>query len=141
MNLKWKHSKTFVVLFTFSKNVHKTNSTKQVSWEFSKILMSSIFRTPLDSCSCEELYKKITGRLFLICLTTLPVGIFLLKVNNRNSRTRCEICSKLTPCSSVSFVNSEQVNAQWARSTEALLKPCQTALMELFAKLVNYRNT
>ena len=24
-----------------------------------------------------------------------PVGIFLLKVNNRN-RTRCEICSKLT---------------------------------------------
>ena len=25
-----------------------------------------------------------------------PVGIYLLKVNNRNSRTRCEICSKLT---------------------------------------------
>ena len=25
-----------------------------------------------------------------------PVGIYLLKVNNRNTRTRCEICSKLT---------------------------------------------
>ena len=25
-----------------------------------------------------------------------PVGIYLLKVNNRNSRKRCEICSKLT---------------------------------------------
>ena len=25
-----------------------------------------------------------------------PAGIYLLKVNNRNSRTRCEICSKLT---------------------------------------------
>ena len=25
-----------------------------------------------------------------------PVGIFLLKVSNRNTRTRCEICSKLT---------------------------------------------
>ena len=25
-----------------------------------------------------------------------PVGIHLLKVNNKNSRTRCEICSKLT---------------------------------------------
>ena len=25
-----------------------------------------------------------------------PVGIYLLKVNNRNSRTRCEVCSKLT---------------------------------------------
>ena len=24
------------------------------------------------------------------------VGIYLLKVNNRNTRTRCEICSKLT---------------------------------------------
>ena len=27
---------------------------------------------------------------------TSPVGIYLLKVNNRNTRTRCEICSKLT---------------------------------------------
>ena len=25
-----------------------------------------------------------------------PGGIYLLKVNNRNTRTRCEICSKLT---------------------------------------------
>ena len=26
----------------------------------------------------------------------LPAGIYLLKVNNRNTRTRREICSKLT---------------------------------------------
>ena len=25
-----------------------------------------------------------------------PASIFLVKVNNRNTRTRCEICSKLT---------------------------------------------
>ena len=25
-----------------------------------------------------------------------PVGIYLLKVNNRDTKTRCEICSKLT---------------------------------------------
>ena len=25
-----------------------------------------------------------------------PAGIYLLKVNSRNTRTRCEICSKLT---------------------------------------------
>ena len=25
-----------------------------------------------------------------------PVGIYLFKVNNRNTRTRCKICSKLT---------------------------------------------
>ena len=56
-----------------------------------------------------------------------PVGIYLLKVNNGNTRTRCEICSKLTlktlerrqwrqadytPCSSISIVNFEHVNAK-----------------------------
>ena len=40
---------------------------------------------------------------------TLPAGIYLLRVNNRNARTRCEICSKFTPCSSVSIVNFEHV--------------------------------
>ena len=49
-----------------------------------------------------------------------PVDIYLFKVNNRNSRTRCEIYTKLTikttyftPCSSVSIVDFEQVNADW----------------------------
>ena len=27
---------------------------------------------------------------------SLPTGIYLLKVNNRNTRRRCKICSKLT---------------------------------------------
>ena len=40
-----------------------------------------------------------------------PVGNYLFKVNNRNNRTKCEICSKLTPCSSVSIVNFEHVIA------------------------------
>ena len=42
--------------------------------------------------------------------------IYLLKVNNKNTRTRCEICSKLiikTPCSSVSIATFEQANAGW----------------------------
>ena len=57
-----------------------------------------------------------------------PVGIYLLKVKNRNTRTRCEICLKLTikagvvlvsllltftPCSNVSIVNVEHVIADW----------------------------
>ena len=65
-----------------------------------------------------------------------PAGIYLLKVNNRNTRTRCEICSKLiikyqnnalasfrylycwlwtyfTPCSIVSIVNFEHVFGGW----------------------------
>ena len=29
-------------------------------------------------------------------LRKYPVGIYLLKVKNRNTRTRCEICLKLT---------------------------------------------
>ena len=28
-----------------------------------------------------------------IGIATFPAGIYLLKVNNRNTRTRCEICS------------------------------------------------
>ena len=68
-----------------------------------------------------------------------PANIYLLKTNNRNTRKRCEICSKLTiktpesrqcgrgvvlvffivnfqhitPFSSVSFVDFEQVNFSW----------------------------
>ena len=37
----------------------------------------------------------------------------LFKVNNRNTCTRCEIYSKLTPCSKVSIVNFEHVIAGW----------------------------
>ena len=68
-----------------------------------------------------------------------PAGIYLFKVDNRNTRTRCEVCSKLTiktperphwrpsgvfivnfehiytSCSSVSVVNFEKVNADWDR--------------------------
>ena len=29
-------------------------------------------------------------------MITLPAGIYLLKLNNRNCRTRCEICLELT---------------------------------------------
>ena len=69
-----------------------------------------------------------------------PASIYLLKVNNRNTETRCEICSKLrikiangvvlvsssfwylycwlgtyfTPFSSVSIANFEHVIADWA---------------------------
>ena len=31
-----------------------------------------------------------------LVLKTNPAGIYLRKVNNRNTRTRCEICSMLT---------------------------------------------
>ena len=44
----------------------------------------------------------------------------MFKVNNRNTRTRCEICSKFTiktperrHCSSVFIVNFDQINTGW----------------------------
>ena len=37
-----------------------------------------------------------TSRFSLHVLLPIPAGIYPLKVNNRNTRTRCEICSKLT---------------------------------------------
>ena len=48
-----------------------------------------------------------------------PAGIYLLKVNNRSTRTRCERCSKLTikiperhhwRCSGIIIVNSEHIS-------------------------------
>ena len=39
---------------------------------------------------------KKTSSKIIFFWKILPAGIYLLKVNNRNSRTRCEICSKLT---------------------------------------------
>ena len=54
----------------------------------------------------------------------------MFKVNNRNTRTRCEICSKLsiktperhhfTPCSTVSITNFEHVIAGWGGGYEIL---------------------
>ena len=42
-------------------------------------------------------YKKTTGvQLLVKAEKTHPAGNYLFKVNNRNTRTRCEICSKLT---------------------------------------------
>ena len=45
-------------------------------------------------------YKEILNRKFhILCSAvkkTTPAGVYLLKVNNRNTRTRGEICSELT---------------------------------------------
>ena len=36
------------------------------------------------------------GWLLLYIKVDVPVGIYMFKFNNRNTRARCEICSKLT---------------------------------------------
>ena len=58
----------------------------------------------------------------------IPISNYMFKFSNKNTRTRCEICSNLTigvvlvsllltlkifpPCSTVSIVNFEQVNTE-----------------------------
>ena len=41
-------------------------------------------------------FKPALSWMFGRVLNASPVGIYLLKVNNGNARTRCEMCSKLT---------------------------------------------
>ena len=57
-----------------------------------------LFKTLIFFNVCKTTFfiiLKISSKL-LFTFHTIPAGIYLLKVNNRNTRTRCEICSKLT---------------------------------------------
>ena len=69
--------------------------------------------TILNTAVLKRSYKKV-----LIWATQeqpqdcIPAGNYLFSVNNRNTRKRCQMFSKLTPCSSVSIVSFEQVNCE-----------------------------
>ena len=84
---------------------------------------------PARFLKCVPLFREICIKklgamrctLKTFCLTGKdPAGVYLLEVNNRNTRTRCEICSVLTimaperrQCSNVSIVNFEHAIAGW----------------------------
>ena len=63
--------------------------------------MFNTFQCSADSLSSE--LCSVSSKVYL----TIPAGIYLLKVNNRNTRTY------FTPCSSVSIVYFEHVIAGW----------------------------
>ena len=67
-------------------------------------------------------------------MVTNPVGIYLLKVNNRNTTARYE--TYFTPCSSVSAINFEHVIADWeifaGKSSWSLMKKLAFALFSCF---------
>ena len=52
----------------------------------------------IDPCAASrfQVIRLVQNQLQLSVFCSLPADIYLLKVNNRNTRTRCEICSKLT---------------------------------------------
>ena len=49
----------------------------------------------LTADDCPECFPECLQKI-LSLRGLFPAGIHLLKINNRNTRTRCEICSKLT---------------------------------------------
>ena len=42
--------------------------------------------------------KGFTSRTVIIMSSLFPAGSYMFKVNDRNARTKCGICSKLTTC-------------------------------------------
>ena len=67
-----------------------------------------------------------------------PTSIYLFKVSNGNTRTMCEICSKLTIKTpervTVSIVDFEQVNA--SRRIPILLSVSSVVVIEVYVKSI-----
>ena len=113
------------------------------------------------------LSKKISILSTLCALSYHPVNNYVFKVNNRNTRKRCEISSRLTTntpewrhwrCSGVfianfehishfyrvSILNFEQVNVSWAVNSEqnSTLNSSQyleiTFISQIFKILLNF---
>ena len=70
--LRWKHLQQWL-----------TTKSRYLLWQSSPFLM--ILR---DLGNASVLFANLRA--------SYPAGIYLLKFNNRNTRTRCKICSKLT---------------------------------------------
>ena len=96
-----------------------------------------IFFLQKQSCMQKNVHKlPQTLHRYLTNFSTRPAGNYMFKANNKNTRTKCEICSKLTikiperrrwhictyftPCSSVFIVNFEKVDAGRANAVNLL---------------------
>ena len=83
-----------------------------------KIFAISFLWTDINPCGNTNVkrYQFFSTLLFVPQNCYNPVGIYLLIMSNGNTRAMREICSKLTHCSSVSILDSEQVNTGWERA-------------------------
>ena len=115
-----------------------------LQWILSIIIFHAILRKFSEKSLSKPFTKDILSlSIYFYRRMMILADIFLLKVNNRNTKTRCEICSKLTikntrmtsiasfccfycslwayftPCSSVSTVNFEHVIAGWDESSKS----------------------
>ena len=115
-------------------SIHTTfDSTRNIftfSLTYAFLNQCFLFQSTSLLCKLSVESKRFSERYTLI--HNYPAGMYLLKVINRNTRTRCEIYSKLTiklpeqrrlshlsyftPCSIVSIVNFEHVITGWVSS-------------------------
>ena len=91
-------NKFMIAKFTNQKNNFNVLRIGYLLCQSLKILYENINNTHIKTSMEELIFSENNLELDILVTITEPfsVGIYLLKVNNRNTRTRCEICSKLT---------------------------------------------
>ena len=79
--------------------VHAIDKSVAIEWIFLGDFIWCVSVSPPVSIVSRKAVRKwrwCTLILMLIYYIFFPAGIYLLKVNKRNTRTRCETCSKFT---------------------------------------------
>ena len=104
-NICFSQSIVNYLVSIFFQQIYNCEVNKHCLYHDSLTLTSSM----CDAISYERPPRVIVFFYFcqIVAHFLFPVGIYMLKVNNRNTRTKCEICSELTIklCSSVSSVH------------------------------------
>ena len=78
--------------------LEKAQASEKLNWKLRYINLGHLFLQKYNPFRYFKLTEPIESRWFsrLVISSYIPVGIYLLEVNTRNTRTRLEICSKLT---------------------------------------------
>ena len=91
---EWPHWLLHFNGFTFD---IKTYCYLAKNFEFRSFSVATFFSPLMGICSSWYLYFTYVLLLgFNILSSNIPTSNNMFKINNRNTRTRCEICSKLT---------------------------------------------
>ena len=106
-----------ILLLKYNFYFHLPFQNKKCNAIFPNFTMQTIQSQVIFICKVKMFVTETSEKfLYLLC------GIYLPKVKNRSTRTRCEICSKLTiktperrqwRRSSVSIVNFQRIIAGW----------------------------
>ena len=104
-----RHKENFTILTPWTKFNEQSSERAFPSLEeyetiFFKVKLSVIYLTISNVNGWREVEqfllrtKKLSNCLIIFLKTnsSFPAGIYLLKVNNKNTSTRCQICSKFT---------------------------------------------